>query len=161
LAGEKVSVRLEGDILPECAIAGGAGPGGANLALALDIGSMAGAGRSEYGFTVNCNAPFAYRLEAQYGALTQAGAKPGDGGFAAVLPYRVAVHIPTQRGAIDDICLGESLRAGRVTCPFSTSGNDVALGSAARLTITWEPQGRPPPAGEYVERLTITVAMSL
>ena len=118
-------------------------------------------GERAFPFTVNCNTPFSYRLEAQYGALTNSGALPAATGLVAAIPYDVGVHIPTDGAPIEDRCPGDSLAAGRVRCPFSSSGNNIALGSHARLTVTWTPQGRAPLAGDYVERLTIRVATSL
>jgi hypothetical protein len=162
LAATQVTVRLEGEIAPECAIGGGNGShGGSALALPLEVGDITRPGRRDFGFLVNCNTPFHYRLEAQYGALANIAATPAPDGFTKLVPYDVAVHIPTDGPAIQDRCGGESIRAGRVSCPFSTSGNSIALDSAARLTISWQPQGKVPLAGAYVERLTVTVAASL
>jgi hypothetical protein len=161
LAASKVTVRLEGEIAPECTIAGGASTGrAASLGLPLHIGEVSRPGQRDYGFTLNCNAPFTYRLEAQHGALTHAAGNAA-GAPAAAIPYDVAVHIPTDGASIDDRCTGESIRAGRVTCPFSDSGGGIALNAPARLTITWRPSGEMPRAGAYVERLTVTVATSL
>lgn len=158
----RVTVRLTGDIAPECAIDGGVFADGAStLGVPLAAGDITQPGRRDYGFTVNCNTPFTYRLEAQYGALTHASGSAAPAGFVAAVPYDVAVHIPTDGTPIDDLCAGETIRTGRVTCPFSNSGDSIALDSAARLTITWQPQGRVPLAGAYVERLTVKVATSL
>jgi hypothetical protein len=161
LAGSTVSVRLEGDIAPECSLA--AGPAGpiATAGLPIDIGDVTRPGSRNYAFALNCNAPFGYRLEAQYGALTNAAAGPVPSGFTAAVPYDVAVHIPIDGPSIDDRCAGDTIRAGRVSCPFSTSGNNIALGSQAQLTITWMAPGEMPLAGAYVERLTVMVATSL
>lgn len=158
----RVTVRLTGDIAPECAISGGVFANGAStLGVPLAAGDITRPGHRDYGFTVNCNAPFTYRLEAQYGALTNTGGSAAPAGFLAAVPYEVAVHIPTDGAPIDDRCAGETIRAGRVTCAFSTSGDSIALDSTARLTIAWQPQERMPLAGAYVERLTVRVATSL
>jgi hypothetical protein len=161
-AAGKVTVRLEGDIAPECAIAGGASVGGvATVGVPLDVGDVSRPGRREYAFALSCNAPFTYRLEAEYGALTNTGGGSAQSGSIAAVPYDVSVHIPTDGSSIDDRCTGESIRAGQVTCPFSTSGDSIALASQAQLTITWRPPGEMPLAGAYVERLTVRVATSL
>jgi hypothetical protein len=143
-------MRLQGDILASCAV----DPGPAST---LELGDITAPGQRDYGFHLSCNAPFSYEIEAQHGALIHAGGATATGGLVAVVPYEIAVHIPTDGASIDDLCAGETI----VTCPFSTSGNNIALGSAARLKITWNPQGRIPLAGSYVERLTIRVATSL
>jgi hypothetical protein len=162
LAAGKVSVRLEGDVAPECDIAGAAAGGTATLGIPLDVGDVSRPGSKAYGFSLNCNAPFTYRLEAQYGALIHAAATGASVPNAnTAIAYDVAILIPTDGPPIDDRCSGESIRAGTVSCPFSTSGNSIALGSQARITITWRPPGSMPLAGAYVERLTVTVATSL
>jgi hypothetical protein len=154
LAAGSVSMRLQGDILASCSV----DPGPAST---LELGDITAPGQRDYGFHLSCNAPFSYEIEAQHGALIHAGGATAPGGFAAGVPYEIAVHIPTDGASIDDLCAGETIVAGRVTCPFSTSGSNIALGSAARLKITWNPQGRIPLAGTYVERLTVRVATSL
>jgi hypothetical protein len=160
----KVTVQLTGDIAPECAIGGGLSSGGASsFGVPLQAGDITRPGRRDYGFTVNCNTPFTYRLEAQYGALTNTGAvgRSAPNGFTTSVPYDVAVHIPTDGAPIDDRCAGETIQTGRVRCAFSTSGDNIALNSTARLTVTWQPQGGVPLAGEYVERLTVRVAAAI
>jgi len=154
LAAGAVSMRLQGDIPASCAV----DPGPAST---LELGDITAPGQREYGFQLSCNAPFSYVIEAQHGSLVHAGGAAAPAGFAAGVPYEIAVHIPTDGASIDDLCAGETIVVGRVTCPFSTSGNDIALASAARLKITWNPQGRTLLAGSYVERLTVRVAASL
>jgi hypothetical protein len=160
-AANKITVRLEGEIEPECAIQGGTASGGSSiLGFPLELGDISQPGRKEYGFVLNCNAPFSYRLEAQYGALTNTSASAASG-FTGAVPYEVAMRIPTQGVAIEDRCTSGSIQTGRVSCRFTDSGNDIALRSAAQLTITWQTVGKMPIAGAYVERLTIKVAASL
>ena len=93
----------------------------------MELGDVTKPGRKDYTFLVNCNAPFSYRVEAQYGALTSTNAEKGSGSFVAALPYDVAVRIPTDGTPIEDRCPGESIKSGRVTCPFSNSGNNIAI----------------------------------
>jgi hypothetical protein len=152
LAANKVTVKLEGKIEPECAIQGG-------TSSTLDLGDISQPGSKEYGFVLNCNAPFSYRLEAQYGALTNLGVDRTLKGFVAAVPYDAAVRIPTDGAVIEDHCASVTLR-GRVTCPFGDSGNKIALGSKALVTIAWMPQGKVPLAGTYVERLTMEITIA-
>ncbi len=127
----------------------------------MELGDVTKTGRKDYAFLVNCNTPFSYWLEAQYGALTNSSAGPAAKGFTATIPYDVAVHIPTDGAPIDDRCTSESLRSGRVTCPFSDSGNNIAMQSEAQLSLTWRSAGKAAIAGDYVDRLTIRVTASL
>jgi hypothetical protein len=154
-AANQISIHIEGDIVSECAISGVA------AGATLDLGDLAKAGSKDFPFTLNCNAPFNYRLEAQYGALTNALAGGAPAGFTATLPYDVAMHIPTNGAPIDDRCSSDSLQTGRVTCTFTGSGNNIAIGSEARLAVTWSLPGKAAVAGDYVDRLTISVATSL
>jgi hypothetical protein len=160
LAANKVTVKLEGEIGPECAIQGGTVSGSSStLGMPLALGDISQPGHREFGFMLNCNTPFSYRLEAQYGALTNTSASVAPNGFTDAVPYDVAVRIPTDGAAIEDRCASGSIRSGRITCPFTDSGNKIALQSAAQLTITWQPPGKMPLAGAYVERLTVEISM--
>jgi hypothetical protein len=160
-AGNQVRLKLEGSILPECSIGSGSGGTSAALGLPLELDDITKPGRKDYAFLVNCNAPFSYRLEAQYGALTNTGPKTTPDGFTAAIPYEVAVRIPTDGAPIQDSCPGESLRSGRVSCPFSNSGNSIAMLSQAQLSLTWRPPDKMPMAGKYVDRLTIMIAANI
>jgi len=156
-AASKVTVHIEGDIAPECAINGAQSAVG----FPLDFGDITKPGSKTLAVTVNCNAPFQYGLEAQFGAMTNVSAAEAPNGFVAVVNYDVAIYIPTDGPAISDRCAGENLRAGQVRCRFSNSGDSIALGSQALLTITWNPQRGVPLTGNFVDRLTIMVAASL
>lgn len=157
-ATTKVAVKLQGDIIPECAITG-TPPGATHVA--IDLLDVTRPGRFDYGFTVNCNAPFDYRLEAKYGALTNMdGVVALSKGFASSVPYDVAIYIPTDGRAINDRCSGESIRGAQAHCRFSNSGNGIALASRSSLTLAWAPEGIPV-AGEYIEKLSLTVRVSL
>lgn len=151
-AATKVAIKLQGDIEPVCAISGNFASG-----IAMTLPDITKPGRKLYGFTVNCNAPFAYRLEAQYGALTHEGGGVAPAGLAVAVPYEVGMHIPTDALAIDDRCSGESIRSGQVRCPFSNSGAGIALGSAAQLTLAWKPGNAVPLAGQYSDSIKIIV----
>ena len=155
-AATKVAVKLQGEIVPACAITDSL-TSGATL-VAMNLPDITKPGRMVYGFTVNCNAPFDYRLEAKYGALTHADGGATSRGFVKSVPYNVAMHIPTDGAAINDRCSGESIRAGHVGCPFSNSGNGIALASKGNLTLAWAPQGIPL-AGKYTDKLTITLGV--
>ena len=155
-AANRVSIKLNGEIAPECFLDGGAGNTSA-LVMPISAGDLTKAGRRDLRFSVTCNSPFTYRMEAQHGALTLAGAGAPVTGFAAKVPYEVAVHIPTDAAPIDDRCPGEALREGQVRCRFSDSGNGIALGVEGRLTLAWTPGPAPPLAGAYADRLTVTI----
>jgi hypothetical protein len=158
LAAQHISVRLNGDILPVCALLDVNGSG--NQALALDIspGDITNPGTREFKFMVDCNTPFEYRLEAQYGALALREGKSASAGLAATIPYHVAVHIPTSGAPIDDRCEGEDLRTEKTRCQFSNSGDAIALKTTGKLTFAWTPKGTPL-AGQYNEQMTLRVTI--
>ncbi len=157
-AANRVSVHLEGEVGRECAILGsGAAEGGASLDANVEVGDITRPGRRDFVFTVHCNTPFEYRLEAEHGALTHKAVREAPGGFLSAVPYDVTVRIPTDAVTIEDHCTGGSIRAGAVSCPFSNSGDGIAMDTAGRLTVAWKPDGIPV-AGEYSDRLTITVS---
>ena len=160
-AANKVSIHLDGEIAPECAIRGSSGDSGVGFSVPLDIGDVTQPGERTYSFTLNCNSPFGYRLVAKNGGLANGAPETAPPGFTAVVPYDVAVHIPTDGAAIDDRCSSASIKAGRDECQFSNSGNNIALGSNAQVKITWAGDADIPLAGKYTEQIDVLVASSL
>jgi hypothetical protein len=152
-AARQVNIRLEGEIVPECAIAGTGGS-----AATLDLDDLSRAGSKDYRFLLSCNSPFSYHLEAQSGALTNKAAVAAEGS-PATLPYEIAIHIPTDGKPIDDRCTADSLRAGRVRCPFSHSSNAIALDAESWLTVEWNAATIRTAAGIYTDQLTLSVGI--
>ena len=162
LAAGKVTVRLEGQIEPECAIQGGIASGGhSSLGMPLELGDISQPGRKEYGFVLNCNAPFSYRLEAQYGALTNTSASAAPNGFTSAVPYEVAVRIPTNGVTIENRCASATIRAGHVNCPFSNSGNSIALNSRSQLIIYLAPTTKALESGRYQENIRLIISTNI
>ena len=158
-AAPRVAVKLQGDIEPACAISSNFVSGAElDLAATVDVPDITKAGSKNFSFTVNCNAPFQYRLEAKYGALTHESSGVAAKGFAKSVPYDVAIYIPTDGAAINDRCSGESIGFGKAGCRFSNSGNSIALASRSNLLLAWAPEGIPI-AGKYTDKLTITVGV--
>ena len=158
LAAQHISVQLNGDILPVCALLDVNGSGNQALALDMSPGDITNSGTREFKFMVDCNTPFEYRLEAQHGALTYQGGKSAPPDFAASIPYHVAVHIPTSGAPINDRCEGEDLRTEKTRCQFSNSGDAIALKTTGKLTFAWTPKGTPL-AGQYSEQMTLRVTI--
>lgn len=150
-AAKRVTLTLQGSITAVCAITGTASDG-----LSAGLGDVTRPGSKETDYTINCNTPFRYRLVSQNGALRHEAALSAPAGFAAAVPYQVAVVIPTDDVTIRDTCASESIKAGQVTCPFSDSRNGVAIDGRAKVTMAWGAQSMPI-AGAYSDRLTFTV----
>lgn len=155
-AAPKVAIKLQGDIVEECAVTGSLSSGTLPAMGTITLPDITRSGRIEYGFVVNCNTPFDYRLEAKHGALTHSDGGAAVTGFANSVPYDVAITIPTDGATISDRCSGESIRFGQARCRFSNSGESIALASRSSLTLAWAPQGILQ-AGKYAEKLTLTV----
>ncbi|MEJ2227774.1 MAG: hypothetical protein P8Y67_05945 [Alphaproteobacteria bacterium] len=151
-----ISVKLNGDILPVCKLLDVNGLENQALAFHMSPDDITKPGASEFKFIVDCNIPFEYRLEAQYGALAHQDGKSASGKLTAEIPYHVAVHIPTSGAPIDDQCWGKDLQTGKTRCQFSNSGNAIALKRTGKLTLAWMPKGTLL-AGQYSEKLTIKV----
>lgn len=153
-AATRVSVTVGGNIAPSCTI-GGLGSSGTTV---LTLADITQAGTKDFGFTLDCNAPFSYSLTAEHGELRNTSAGTASGGFSAKVPYTVAVTIPTNVGTIDDTCSGESIRVGGIGCSFSNSGSGIALSAAGNLRMAWIPAGMLA-AGEYEDSVTIAVGL--
>ncbi len=150
-AATKVSVALEGRITAECSVSGAA-----SVAAGVEVGDITKPGSKEVAYAINCNTPFKYSLVSQHGALQHEAAKV-PAGFAARVPYRVAVHIPTDDVTISDACDSASIQAGQVTCRFSDSRNGIAIDRQAKVTMAWVGETITLLAGDYSDRLTFTV----
>ncbi len=159
-AAPKVTVKLEGEIVPECAISAfGADYSTSTIVAAMKLGDVTRATEESFDFTVNCNAPFEYRIDAEHGALKHVAAGVAPGGFTTSVPYDLSVRIPTEAGVIQDNCPKGSLEAAKPSCRFSNSGSAIALSSPGRLTVNLQPDVAVPLAGGYRDRITMTVGV--
>jgi hypothetical protein len=153
-ADDTVRIAVEGQITPKCALVG-YGAADTRTMTILDLDS----GRFQYGYNIECNAPFAYSVESENGALALAGQTIGPKRPEARLPYVLTVNIPTDDVLINDQCPSESLETGKVTCQFHDSRQGIALHGQATLTLNWNPPVTALPAGTYSDRLTFRVGV--
>jgi hypothetical protein len=132
-----------------------------DLAPVFNLGNLDRAGAGSLSFTFDCNAPFAYSVTSQNGALTPIGTAPAAAS-AAHLPYSVQIRIPTTGGGtLADECTSAALLAPP-SCAFSNSGAAIASGEAAQLSIIWaSARDARLLAGLYSDRLTLTVSPRL
>ncbi len=148
-AGQMVSIELTGEIQPECQLAA--------MPSQLDMGQLTTSGSFTIPFTLNCNAPFGYRVHAQEGGLKYSGAYNLPAEFLDTIPYMLEVNIPTDAGLISDQCESESLAGEAPQCHFSSSGSGVAINQPSSLKISWLTNADLG-AGVYREVLTFTVS---
>jgi hypothetical protein len=156
-SADKVTVKLTGEIAPECSILGADGSDGSRKA--LDLGDVTQPGQADYLFVVNCNAPFDYQLEARNGALLLTDSTSNVPGFTNRVPYQVSINIPTDGIAIDDRCTGDTILAGQVRCQLKNSGAGIALKSKSRMTLAWSPGEAVAMVGKYQENITLTIGI--
>lgn len=156
VGSDTVKIAVEGRIAPKCTLLG-YGAADTRAMTIIDLNS----GRFQYGYNIECNAPFQYSVESQKGALAHEGHTIITKRLEARLPYALAVNIPTDDVIIDDRCPSETIQAGRITCPFHNSGQGIALNSRATLTLSWNQPVAALPAGTYSDRLTFAVGVRL
>jgi hypothetical protein len=148
-AHSKVTVAVQGVITPSCALKAG----GSSAAQTVQLSPASAT--YQYGYGIECNAPFQYKLESQNGALMQTGQTAGTPG----VPYNVAVHIPTDDVTIEDTCASASIKAGQVTCQFHDSRNGIAINGRATLTVSLGQRPAALAAGVYSDRITFSVGL--
>lgn len=147
---DSLSISIQGEIVRECSIG--------DLASSIDFGDIRAAGQKAINFTVRCNTPFSYRATSENGGLQHSSGPSAPKGFLAVVPYRVAIYIPTDGTTINDACDSTAIKVGSVTCAFTDSGRGASLNydGLSNLTLTWSPAATPL-AGRYSDSLTLTV----
>jgi hypothetical protein len=79
---------------------------------------------------------------------------------ATSVPYTVHINIPLNfGGAIDDTCASAAIKEGAISCHFSDSGQKVAINQRATTEASWRGAEGPMAAGQYQDRLTVTVSV--
>jgi hypothetical protein len=151
---DKVQIELRGHIVPRCDLTGAAST--------LDLGTIAetGAqGEEQLQFELSCNAPFAYQLSSEHGAMRHESASSGAGAFSTEFPYRAALKILTDSGSTLSLdCASSEL--GETSGPCAgESGEDTAIGKDATLAVSWGPLDGPLTAGRYTDDLHISIGI--
>ena len=151
----RVSLELQGRIVPKCALSGAAGQ--------WDFGPLGRSGARQeraLAFTVNCNAPFTYGLSSSSGELRHQSAVAGADGLASRLPYQVLVVIPTDDGGtLRKSCDSAQLAGaqGQAAGCEADSGETTSMGKTSALTVSWVPIGNPMREGQYSDDLRISL----
>ena len=160
-AGDTVTLTVQGAVTATCELSG---PGGA-----VNLGDLSAPGSHSFNVTVNCNSPFAYAAVSANSALTTSGGTIVLGQFDQSLPYWLTTRFSKNGGgSFGDGAIASSLlttaRAAPclaasfdISCPFATSGSDVAINQTGTLTVSWGSSTHPLWAGTYTDILTLTV----
>jgi len=127
-----------------------------------NLGDIGQAGSLTLPFTLDCNATFDVRVSSQNGGLAHVGAVTPPAGFAALLDYDVKLSVGTDLGTVNGECVASALVSGcAIAGPQGyglSSGDGVAVGADAQLTLHWTPPASHKLlAGSYQDSITITV----
>jgi hypothetical protein len=150
----RVTISVEGVVSAHCGLLGDNSSSGH----IIKLDNFYAGGANEYGFVIDCNAPFSYSLESENGALTLGGVREERAASGKVL-YTIASRIQTDGNVINDHCPSETIKSGQATCQLHDSGSSVAINQRAALTFTWRSQPLNLPAGTYSDWLIFTVAL--
>ena len=106
----------------------------------------------------NCNVPFQISIRSANGGLANEGFPQGQGPYAGLVPYSIALSIPLRRPK-NDLLTTSFTSAALRTGASLTSGGGIAL-DGMRLTVALAPAGGEAGllGGRYSETVTITVA---
>lgn len=161
-AGSSGVITVQGDVDSTCDI--GSAP--ASVVELGDLASSATSGAIPFDFY--CNAPFAYGLESLNGAMQRIGPPlVTTGTFNTELMYNVTAALHTDGADIKDICASTAIKAAAVTCNFTNSGDDAAIGNgvgkSGSLRFSWtqvvDEVSTPFLAGAYADRLILTISI--
>jgi hypothetical protein len=150
----RVSIGLEGHIVPKCSLTGATG----KLDFGL-LGTRATPQERALEFTINCNTPFTYELSAREGALLLHGSRKPVGERRTRLPYSVHLVIPTDNGAtLRSDCGGEILVANpnRRECK-GNSGSSVAMEKRGTLMVSLLKGDGSASAGIYSDSISFEI----
>jgi spore coat protein U-like protein len=115
---------------------------------------------------VDCNTPFAVSVKSEGGRLTNRSASDDLSGYAFDKVYGFSLSLDTDVGQVrSGRCLSTALVEGGA-CVLAQpgglgSGDGVAIGRDATLTVDWPAQsalGRRLAAGDYSDTITISIA---
>lgn len=108
-------------------------------------------------FDVTCNAAVRVAMTSQNGGLKFRGTGTSDPAFSDLIPYQARVDVPGRQNILS--CTSELMASDRAACQRETDGI-VGSGSGAVRVKVAPAQGLLL-AGQYADRLTITIAPQL
>lgn len=150
-AADQVQIALVGEIERTCGVSGGIA--------AVDLGDVTAISRRDLTLGVTCNTPFQYTLVSANGGLRHSGTLTRIGAFADLLPYRVDVVVPTDTGRASFACDSAAMVESARRCAPADSGDGIALGRTAALSLSWQLPPLPMIAGRFEDALTISFSV--
>ncbi len=106
----------------------------------------------ELSFTVACNTPIAVRMASQSGGLASA-ARTSDPDFTSLIAYSAQLNLPGAANAL--ACTSAAMSPAQAGCR-GTVTQAVTEGEGA-VAVTLAPDGKLLLAGNYADRLTVTL----
>ncbi|MFK0298034.1 hypothetical protein ACIQTU_02330 [Brevundimonas sp. NPDC090276] len=155
-----VEIAVSATVAERCGFAPGA-------ASTLDVSAdLEGAHSQSLALRLDCNTPFRITARSEDGHLTNRSASDDLSGYAFAKVYGFSLELDTDAGKVrSGRCLSSTLMDGG-NCVLAQpgglgSGDGVAIGRDATLTVDWPSQtslGRRLAAGDYSDTITITIA---
>ena len=155
-----VEIVVSATVAERCGFAPG-GPSTLNVAVDLEE-----AHSQNLALRLDCNTPFQVTAKSEAGRLTNRSASDDLSGYAFTKAYGFSIELDTDAGKIrSGRCLSSTLVDGG-DCVLAQpgglgSGDGVAIGRDATLTVDWPAQttlGRRLAAGDYSDTITISIA---
>jgi hypothetical protein len=146
-----LKVALSGEISARCEISGGG---------VVDFGELAGGKQSIAPLALDCNVPFQIGFESAHGGLVHQERPSGQGPYAGILGYTVAVAVPTRRPA-ESMLRAEFDSRDLKSERSINSGAGIAVGVGFIKLTTARPEGAGLLAGQYAETLRVTIQPSV
>jgi hypothetical protein len=146
---DMVSIELRGEIESECRLN--------DIGTVIELGQLEPTGSHVVTFGVHCNIPFSYSVRSAQGGLRNSiAAETPPPGFTTLVHYSVGILIPTDAGPIADLCDSSQLTQDPPACPFTTSGQGIAIAETGSLTFSWSTDNVLV-AGPYTDVVTFDV----
>lgn len=148
----QVQMRVHGDVREQCSMGQ---PGTVNFGDLNRPGLTA-----DVAIPFDCNVPFDVRLEASNGGLTNFEGPGGQGPYASILPYTLALSLPVRKPNYS--VLSRSFESkSLVGAQTMSSGSGIALdGMVLHLALNTPVSDAGLLSGEYSETIVITVSPS-
>jgi len=159
-ATDGVEIALSATVTERCGFATTA-PASVNVAADLED-----AHSQSLALRIDCNTPFHVSARSEDGSLINRSASDDFSGYAFAKVYGVRLELETDAGRVSSgRCLSSALIEGG-DCVLAQpgglgSGDGVAIGRDATLTVDWPAQttlGRRLAAGDYSDIITISIA---
>jgi hypothetical protein len=148
---DRVHIALVGDIEQKCGLSGSTA--------SVQLGDVTTHNHRDLTLGLSCNTPFQYTVQSANGGLRHAGPVNRIGPFIDLLPYRVNVVVPTDRGNAVFSCDSDGMTKAARRCAPADSGDGIAVSETVSLSLSWQSPRLPMLAGRFEDALTISLSI--